>query len=80
MERLVASFVCGPFVTDNIEYCRHREKFEDEFFYEQFDPVRDYNLHFLFHTFLVRANVMLDETISAVTDTPWHPHERYGTT
>ena len=66
MEKIVSSNIHSAFLRENIEYGRHREKIEEEFFYEKFNPIEDYNWHFLFHDLLVITNVVLDEAIGAV--------------
>jgi len=51
---------------ENLEYCRHREKLEAEFFFEQFDPLAHFSLQFLFEAFPAHVNIMAEERIAAV--------------
>eukprot|EP00160_Parvularia_atlantis_P002499 Unigene12072_Nuclearia_a/m.36715 Unigene12072_Nuclearia_a/g.36715 ORF Unigene12072_Nuclearia_a/g.36715 Unigene12072_Nuclearia_a/m.36715 type:complete len:1543 (-) Unigene12072_Nuclearia_a:72-4700(-) len=65
MEAAVASNVYLGFVNDNLEYQRHREKLEEEFFFDRFDLQRDYSWQFVFHDVLVITNVAQDDAIGA---------------
>ena len=62
----MASFVQGPYIRDNVEYTRHREKLEEEFFFDQFSPLKHYSLQFLFETLPRHVNAMVDEAITPV--------------
>jgi len=65
MESAVAANVCNAFVYENLEYAKHREKLQEEYFYELFNPEADYCWQFIFNDVFVITNVALDDAVGA---------------